>query len=62
MPANKVPIEKEPVSFRLSADVLVLVDSLVGTIHGSSRTDVVRSLALDRLKEIFPTGRLPKDR
>lgn len=59
MPTTKVPVEKEPVSFRLSADVLALVDSLIGTIYGSTRTDVVRSLALDRLKEIFPTGRLP---
>lgn len=58
MPATKIKVETEPVSFRLSKDVLTLVDSLVGTIHGNSRTEVVRQLMLDRLKDIYPTGRL----
>jgi hypothetical protein len=60
MPKTTKKVDKEGVSFRLSKDVLTLVDSLIGTIHGDTRAAVVQSLMKDQLKKIFPTGRLPK--
>lgn len=52
MPKKKFDVETEAVSFRLPVDTLALIDSLVGTLYGSSRADVARSLIQDRLKAV----------
>ena len=42
--------EKKQVTVRLPSAALAMLDDLVGTIFGTSRADVARSLIIDQLK------------
>lgn len=59
MPGTKGDSETGQLSFRVPPDMLVLLDSLVGTLHGANRSDVARNLIRAHLFTIYPAGKLP---
>jgi hypothetical protein len=47
-----------PLSFRVPPDMVEMLDSLRGSLHGTTRSDVARNLIRDRLLTIYPKGKI----
>lgn len=43
---------KEQLAVRLPMSALVMIDDLIGSVYGTSRADVARSLIVDHLKKL----------
>ena len=43
---------KEQLTVRVSAAALSMIDDLIGSVYGTNRADVARSLIVDHLKKL----------
>lgn len=50
---------KEQVAVRLPKAALAMIDDLVGSIYGTNRGDVARTLILDHLKQLAAQELVP---
>ena len=43
---------KEQLAIRLPSSALAMIDDLIGSVYGTNRADVARSLIVDHLKKL----------
>ncbi len=43
---------KEQLAIRLPASAVAMIDDLIGSVYGTNRADVARSLIVDHLKKL----------